>query len=134
MRQDPFLSLPLVKAGFESPATDYLEPRLDYNDLFNSHRPSVFSLRVDGQCMRDAHLPHNSILVIDRSIKPRNNSIIVGVLNGERVLKHIVTTLDGTFLLPANEDYPSIKLEEYMDFKVWGTVTHGIIEIVKTKK
>lgn len=133
MSQNPFYSLPLVKAGFESPAVDYLEPKLDYNELFNNDRPSVFSLRVDGPCMNNAYLPHNSIVVIDRSIKPRNNSIIVGVLNGERVLKHIVTTLDGTFLLPANDDYRSIKLEEYMDFKVWGSVTHGIIEIVKPR-
>lgn len=133
MNPNPFYSLPLVKAGFQSPAEDYLEPKLDYNELFNNQRSSVFSLRVDGKCMGDAHLPHGSILVIDRSIKPRNNSIVVGVLNGERVLKHIVTTLDGTFLLPANDEFPSIRIEEYMDFKVWGTVTHGIIEIVKPR-
>lgn len=129
MKLNPFYSLPLVKAGFESPANDYLEKKLDYNAFLNNYRPSVFSMEVDGDCMNGAYLPHKTTLVIDRSLKVRNNSIIVGLLDGERVLKHIVTTLDGTFLLPANEEYKSLRLDEGMDFRVWGVVTHGIIKI-----
>jgi len=128
-----FNSIPVVKAGFPSPANDYLDPKLDYNALLNTQKASVFSLRVDGDSMVDAFIPNGCVLVVDRSIKPKNNSIVVGVLDGERIVKHLVKTLDGIFLLPANSKYSSIKLEEHMEFSVWGTVTHAIIDILNPR-
>ena len=81
--------------------------------------------------MIDSCIPHNCIIVVDRSIKPVNNSVVVVTLNGERIIKHLVRTRDGIFLLPSNKKYKSIKVEEGMDFNVWGTVTHAIVEVFK---
>lgn len=126
-----FENLPAVTAGFPSPANDYLEPDLDYNAYLKKNPSSTFSLRVDGESMEEAFIPHNSIIVVDRSIKPINNSIVVATLDGERIIKHLVKTMNGTFLLPANKKFKSIKIEECMDFTVWGTVTHVIVDVFK---
>src|SRR5689334_17849335 len=124
----PFDILPKVAAGFPSPANDYLEPDLDYNSLFKRNPSATYSMRVQGDSMQEAFIPHDSILVVDRSIKPPNNSIVVATLDGELIIKHLVRTIDGIFLLPANKKFKSVKVEEGMDFNVWGTVTHAIIE------
>lgn len=122
---------PKVSAGFPSPANDYLEPDLDFNSLLKRNPASTFSFRVEGESMADAGIPHNSIVVVDRSILPVNNSVVVATLDGERIIKHLVKTMNGIFLIPANKKFKSVKVEEGMDFSVWGTVTHAIVELYK---
>ena len=127
--KQPFLYLPVVSAGFPSPAADYLEPDLDFNQLLKRNPSSTFCMKVQGESMVDAYIPNGSMVVIDRSIRPVNNSVVVVTLDGERMIKHLVRTMDGIFLLPANEKYKSIRIEEGMDFSVWGTVTHVLIDV-----
>ena len=123
------IKLKRVLAGFPSPANDYLEPDLDYNAYFKKNPSSTFSFRVEGESMVDAFIPHNSIIVVDRSVKPANNSIVVASLDGEMIVKHLIRLKDEIFLLPANQTYKSIKVEPGMDFRIWGTVTHVIIDV-----
>ena len=132
MNGSEFEKLVKVSAGFPSPANDYMEPDLDYNSLLKRNPSSTFSMRVDGESMIDSCIPHNCIIVVDRSIKPVNNSVVVVTLNGERIIKHLVRTRDGIFLMPANKKYKSIKVEEGMDFMVWGTVTHAFFVRIPT--
>lgn len=120
---------PIVSAGFPSPAMEYLEPDLDFNQLLKRNPSSTFCMRVQGESMIDAFIPNGSLVVIDRSIHPINNSVVVATLDGERMIKHLIRTRDGIFLLPANEKYKSIRIEEGMDFSVWGTVTHALIDV-----
>lgn len=130
---DTIWLLPTVSAGFPSPASDYLEPDLDFNQLLKKNPAATFCLKVQGESMIDACIPHGSIVVVDRSIQPVNNSIVVVTLDGERMIKHLVRTRDGIFLLPANDKYRSIRIEEGMDFSVWGTVTHVLIDVFKPR-
>ncbi|MFL5742095.1 MAG: LexA family protein [Flavisolibacter sp.] len=133
MSADPFQHLPLVQAGFPSPANDYLEPDLDFNGYFKQHPSATFAMRVSGESMVDAFIPHGSMVIIDRAVRPLNNSIVVATLDGERMIKHLVRTRDGIFLLPANAKFKSIRIEEGMDFSVWGTVTHAVIDVFKPR-
>jgi DNA polymerase V len=127
----PFPILPGVAAGFPSPATDYLDPDLDFNQYFKKHPSSTFAMTVNGDCMKDAFIPHGSMVVIDRSVKPFNNCVVVATIDGERLIKQFVHTRDGIFLLPANPKHKGIKIEEGMDFTVWGVVTHVVIDVYK---
>ena len=131
--QNPFDSLPVVSAGFASPADDYLDPDLDFNQYLKQNPTSTFAVRVNGDCMKDAHIPHNAMVVFDRSLKPPNNSIVVGVLDGEKFIKHIVRTQDGIFLLPASSKFKSIKIEEGMDLQIWGVVRHAVIDVLNPR-
>jgi DNA polymerase V len=79
--------------------------------------------------MVNAHIPDNAIVVIDKSIKPRNNSVIVASVNGENVIKHFVKTHAGLFLSPNNSAYKPLRITDEMDFAVWGVVTHVIVSL-----
>src|SRR6476620_7672632 len=119
MKQEDILeNLPIVYGGFPSPADEYLDPDLDFNTYLRKNRASTIPVRVKGDSMVDAFIPHNSIVMIDRSIRPPNNSIVVATLNGENVIKQLVRTIDGLWLLPANDKYKSLRLTEEMDFAV----------------
>jgi DNA polymerase V len=127
--QKKFNGLIEVYAGFPSPAEEYLDPDLDFNAYFRKNPSATIPVRVKGDSMVDAFIPHNSIVIVDRSIKPLNNSIVVATLNGENVIKHLVRTIDGLWLLPANRKYKSIRLTDGMDFSVWGVAKHVIIDL-----
>ena len=129
MNRYPFEFLPIVRAGFPSPADEYLDPDLDFNAYLKKNKTAVIPVRVKGDSMIDAFIPNNSIVMVDRSLRPSNNSIVVATLNGENIIKHLVRTQDGLWLLPANKKYKSIRLTEGMDFSVWGVVKHVIIDL-----
>ena len=123
------IKLQFVKAGFPSPAEEYLDPGLDFNAYLRKNKAATVPVRIKGDSMVDAFIPHNSIVVVDRSLKPPNNSIVVATLNGENVIKHLVRTIDGLWLLPANDKYESIRITDGMDFTVWGVARHVIIDL-----
>jgi DNA polymerase V len=82
--------------------------------------------------MIEAHIPDQSLLVVDRSIKPANGNIIVAIVNGEFTVKRFIKNSSGIRLMPANPKYKPIVITEDMEFAVWGTVTKIIIDPVKS--
>lgn len=117
-----------VQAGFPSPAADYIENDIDIAAHLVSKPLSSYLVRVVGNSMIDAHIPPNSLLIVDKSITPKNNQIIVACIDGEFTVKRFIKNSSGVRLMPANKAYPPIPITECMDFKVWGTVTRIIID------
>ena len=74
---------PNIKAGFPSPATDYLHESLDFNRDLIRHPEATFYGRVDGDSMEDAGIHDGDIAVIDRAVEPQNGDIVVGYINEE---------------------------------------------------
>ena len=63
-----------VKAGFPSPAEDYMGETLDFNrDLIRNPEATFYAL-VDGDSMMDVGICKGDIAVIDRSIEPHCRS------------------------------------------------------------
>ena len=118
-----------IKAGFPSPATDYLEEDIDLKKYLQPNSTSIYLARVKGDSMINAHIPNDALVVIDKSLKPRNNSIIIATLQGENIIKHFIKTHAGIFLAPDNPAYKPIHITPDMDFSVWGVVTHVIIKL-----
>ena len=128
------LDLPLflesVSAGFPSPADDYLEGKLDLNDHLVRNPAATFFVRVTGDSMVDAGMYSGDILVVDRSIEPKNNNIIIAVLDGELTVKRLNITKDKIQLMPENSQYTPINITEEMHFEVWGVVTTVIHSVM----
>lgn len=118
-----------VLAGFPSPATDYIEEDIDLKKYLQPNPSSVYLARVKGDSMINAHIPSGSLVVIDKSVKPHNNSIVIASLQGENVIKHFIKTHAGIFLAPDNPAYKPIRITPDMDFSIWGVVTHVIIDV-----
>jgi DNA polymerase V len=131
MENSPLRFLGHITAGFPSPASDYMEEGIDLNKRFIRKPSSTFYFQVEGDSMTGAHIPHGATLVVDRSIKPRNNSIVIAVVNGEFTVKFLVQNIKGYMLVPANPKYKNIMITEGDDFQVWGIVTAIIIDALK---
>lgn len=123
------LPLPLaegIKAGFPSPAQDYIDLAFDLNKELVKNPSSTFYGRVRGNSMIDEGINDGDILVIDKSLPPADGRKAVCYIDGEFTLKTIRIGKDGIYLMPANPDYKPIKVTEENDFVVWGIVTYVI--------
>lgn len=115
-----------IPAGFPSPAEDFLEKRLDLNDYLIKNKSSTFLVKVHGDSMQNAGILDGDILVVDRSIEPRNGKIILGIINGEFTVKRLSISKNKTFLIPENDKFNPIEINDEVDFQVWGVVTFAI--------
>ena len=115
-----------IPAGFPSPAADFIQEEIDFTSLLMPHPSSTYVIRVQGDSMIEAFIPNNSLLVVDKSIKPLNNRIVVAAVNGEFTIKRFIKNSSGIRLMPANPKYKPMPITEDMDFIVWGTVTRII--------
>ena len=124
------MELPLlpftISAGFPSPAMDFINLEIDLNKHLIEHPSATFFGRVQGESMRDAGINCGDLLVIDKSIEPRNGKIAVCYLDGEFTLKRIRIEKSELWLMPENEKYLPIKIEEHNDLTIWGIVTFVI--------
>lgn len=72
-----------IQAGFPSPAQDYIDKSLDFNKELIQHPSSTFYAKVVGNSMINAGISEGDIMVIDRSLTPEQDDIVVALLNGE---------------------------------------------------
>ena len=120
---------PTIKAGFPSPAEDYLHDSLDFNRDLIRHPEATFYGKVEGDSMIEAGICNGDIAVIDRSLEPRHGDVVVGYINREFTIKYLDLTHkeDGYIeLRPANKLFKPIRINENDEFEVWGVVVWTI--------
>ena len=122
-----------VKAGFPSPAQDYMEGEIDLNDVLVKHREATFYVRISGDSMRDAGILNGDIAVVDRQIEPGNGNFVIAFVDGEFTIKQFKMDESGNFgwLVPWNNDYSPIRVDENNRFMIWGVVTYVIHRFCK---
>lgn len=118
------LSSSTVNAGFPSPAQDFVECQLDISKKLIKNPASTFLVRAKGNSMIEKGIQDGDILVVDKSLQPNNNSIVIAYIDGEFTVKRFVKKKDKVVLYPANKDYDSITVTSENDFLVWGVVTY----------
>ncbi len=119
------LLLTAIPAGFPSPADDYVEKRLDFNEYLLPRPAASFCMRVAGESMRGAGILAGDILVVDRSISPRAGCVVIAIVDGEFTVKRLFLKKNGTMGLEAdNPDWKDVRLGDGEDgFSVWGVVS-----------
>lgn len=113
-----------VRAGFPSPAEDFVEGSLDLNKHLIEHPAATFFMRVSGDSMTGAGIYPDDLLVVDRSLKAVAGNIVIAVLHGELTVKRLAKEKEAWFLKAENPDYPRFELPE--DAEIWGVVTSSI--------
>ena len=112
-----------ISKGFPSPAVDYAEQRLNPDDYLVKNKASTFFARVIGNSMIDAGIFPNDVVVIDRSITPSLGDIVMVELDGEFMVRFLSRCNSGALLIPANNKFSRIAVEDNPSFSVWGVVT-----------
>ena len=124
------LELPFVdagiKAGFPSPADDFIELSIDLNKEYIKNRDTTFYAKVKGDSMKNAGIVDGDLLIIDKSLEPQNNKIAICQIDGEFTVKRIKIEKDIVWLIAENEDYPPIKVTPENELIIWGIVTASI--------
>ena len=115
-----------VSAGFPSPATDYMENKLDLNEYLVKHPAATFIVKANGPSMIEAGILSGDLLIVDRSIAPKNDNIVIASVFGDLTVKKLRKKGSTLFLISANNEYPSIEVKEEMECFIWGVVTYVI--------
>ena len=115
-----------VAAGFPSPADDYLDRALDFNELLISNPSATFAVRIAGESMTGAGLFPGDIAVVDRSISPFSGCVVLALVDGEFTIKRYRTKAGGVVLQAENKAFRDIVIPEDASFEVWGVVKHAI--------
>ena len=116
-----------ASAGFPSPATDYIEEDVDLNVHLIKNVPATFIIRVQGKSMTDVGIYDGDLLVVDKSLKPKNFSTVIANVHDELVVKSFVKERDEQFLTSGSKKIEDkIIINSESDVFVWGVVTYVI--------
>ena len=112
-----------VGAGFPSPATDYIEDDVDLNTHLIKNAPATFIIRVQGKSMANVGIYDGDLLIVDRSINPKNSSTVIANINEELVVKTFIKGKNNNYLASGPN---KIELSENPNVIIWGVVTYVI--------
>lgn len=118
-----------IKAGFPSPAQDYLTESIDLNKELIRHKETTFLARVSGTSLMEAGINDGDIV----SLEAKNGDFVVAFIDGEFTLKEfrMDEANNCAWLIPHNKDFAPIKVTEDNDFMIWGVLTYTIKQLRK---
>ncbi|GAA3678217.1 translesion error-prone DNA polymerase V autoproteolytic subunit [Arthrobacter ginkgonis] len=113
--------------GFPSPAQDYFHGGIDLNRHLIRDRTCTFLMRVEGNAMAAAGIADGDEIIVDRSLTPRDGSVVVAVHDGELTVRRLRSTPRGVSLVAeggaSQADEPAVEVAELAELEVWGVVT-----------
>lgn len=118
-----------IKAGFPSPAADFDETKISLDKALVKNHETTFYAKASGTSMIGAGIDDGDIMVIDRSLEPKNNKIAICFIDGEFTVKRIKVTKENVFLMPENKAFQPIEITEENNLIIWGIVTYIIKKV-----
>jgi len=116
-----------VGAGFPSPATDYIEDDIDLNSHLITNAPATFIIRVQGKSMTNVGIYDGDLLIVDKSLNPKNFSTVIANINEELVVKTLVKSKETNYLTSGSKNTSDrINLTDNPEIIIWGVVTYVI--------
>ncbi len=115
-----------IPAGFPSPAADHAQERIDLNKQLILNKEATYIFRVKGDSMTGAGIYEGDALLVDRSMDPKHNNIVIAQLNNEFTVKKLYRRGGVVKLVAENPIYPARLIKEEDDFVVWGVVTFNL--------
>lgn len=111
--------------GFGAAADDYAERGIDLNEQLVKNKPATFFLRVNSDAMLGAGVHPGDVVIVDRSLEPKNGKIVIAVVDGELLIRKLEISGGKKRLVPATKKLAPIDVTEE-SLKVWGVVTYVI--------
>jgi DNA polymerase V len=115
-----------AQCGFPSPADDYLDRPLDFNQLLIDNAPATFAVRVAGDSMIGIGIFPGDIAVVNRAHRVVDRCIVIALVDGEFTLKRYRKRGSRLWLQAENPAFADIEITEETSFEVWGVITKSI--------
>ena len=112
-----------VKAGFPSPATDYVQNRIDLNTLLIHSPTTTYLVEVEGDSMIDMGIYPNDILIVDRSLSARHKDIVIALVDDGFTAKQLILG-EHIILRAHNENYADIVVKGSLE--LFGVVVSSV--------
>lgn len=114
-----------VPCGFPSPAQDYVEDRLDLNNLLIRHPSATYFIKVSGESIHGVGIGDGDLLVVDRSLSAVHGDIVIAAISGEFTVKEL-RTHPSLQLVPHNHGFSSISFRNAEELEIFGVVIFSI--------
>lgn len=127
--QDPIsiqMSGAPVSAGFPIPQEAEHGSRVSLDEHLFINKNSSFLFRVVGDSMVDAGIFEDDRIIVDKSLAPQHNDIVLAVVDGEFTVKRLFMKNGIVRLIPENPKYKPIDFDEGQQLQVWGVVTTAL--------
>ena len=125
------LYLSRVCAGFPSTADDYIDQDIDLNKHLIKNPLATFIVYAEGDSMIGEGIYSGDALIVDRSLQPRHESIVIACIDGEMIVKKLEYREGKPYLVAANPNYPAIEIREGDELIIWGVVTKNIHNLLR---
>ena len=112
-----------IPAGFPSPADDFTEEAPELPRWLAPNPPATFLWRVTGWSMLGAGIHDGDLAVVDRSLSPIADDVVVAVIDGEPSLKRYRVEDGRPSLAFDNAEMPAFPFDEMSEATIWGVVT-----------
>jgi DNA polymerase V len=120
------LFLSSVSAGFPSPADDYIEGQLDIHKHLVKKPASTIFLKAPDDAMNGDGIFQGDLMVVDQSLNPSNNKVIVAEIDGNRIVRRMLIKHERVFLTEGKNKSSAIEISPDMNFDILGVVTYVI--------
>ena len=109
-----------VRVDWPSTADDYVERPIDLNEYLIKDSAATYFVRVSGDSMINAHIGDGAILIVDRSIEPSHNKIVIASIDGSYACKRLLLK-PKMCLMSENPKYPPILINKEEELEIAGT-------------
>lgn len=113
-------------AGFPSPADDYLDRPLDFNELLIENPAATFAVRIGGDSMIGIGIFPGDIAIVNRAKETFDRAVVLALVDGSFTVKRFRRRAGRVWLHAENPAYADIEIAGDMNFEVWGVITNTI--------
>lgn len=123
------LFLMSVAAGLPVAAENDIDRSVDINEFVVSHPLTSFFVRVSGWDLISRSIDDGDILLVDTSIQPSHDKLVLVNLNGDYYVKNYLI-VDGEILLESDSAfYLPLKINDDFEYQIVGVVTVSIHKV-----
>lgn len=100
--------LGVIEAGFPSPAEEELSDTMSLDDYLINNKEAAYILKVKGDSMIDAGIHPGDMVIVERSVSPKDGAIVIAEVDGEWTMKYFKKSGNKVYLRSANKKYKDI--------------------------
>ncbi len=120
-----------LTGGFSLPHGETTSLSINIINHLMVHPNSTFAIHVGSNAMKNLGIFKGDTLLVDRSIPPRHNHVVLAVVNDEFLVRRIYLKHGEMELRPENSRYPIIRQQEGSEIVIWGVVISCIKQVFR---
>ncbi|AFN75241.1 transcriptional repressor, LexA family [Melioribacter roseus P3M-2] len=124
-KSNSIIDIPIVgrvAAGAPILAEENIEGNLSLDKNLVGNRTECFGLKVRGDSMINAGILEGDLVIIQPQREAQNGDIIVALLHDEATMKRFQVVNDKIYLIPENDNYEPIVVDNPEEFTIIGKV------------